>query len=186
MATDPTQDPNQNPESVKTGETTNSDNSEKVVPAYRLMEEATKRRTAEAKLAEYEKKEQEKADADKSWQEKHTTLKTEFETFKKTVVREKLVDKATSKLKEAGFSEKLIKVGLPQDLTEDTLDEAVKNFTKEFKEFLPTKTEEAAPTNPALPATASQHPSTPQAVPAYKLDQSELMSRALKSLDKGN
>ena len=159
--------PNQPTDAASQEQTSSVDKQEHMIPKSRLDEVLSQKRALEAKVQEYATKEQEKADADKSWQDRHTTLKTEFDTFKKSVAREKLVDTATAKLKEAGFNEKLIKVGLQADLTEANLDDAVKNFTKEFKEFLPTPVEPKA-VQVSLPATASQHTAAPIAADPNK------------------
>lgn len=151
--------PNQPTDAVSQEQSSSVDTKEHMIPKSRLDEVLGQKRDLEAKVLAFETKEREKAEADKSWQDRHTTLKTEFDTYKKSVARERLVDKATAKLKEAGFNEKLIKVGLPQDLTDDNLDDSVKNFTKEFKEFLPP----TEPAKPNLPISASQHTKAPVA-----------------------
>ena len=117
---------------------------ENTVPSYRLKEEADKRRAAETKVAEYEKKEQERNDVDLNWKEKHDKVATEFTQFKETAARDTLNGEFTSKMIEAGLPSKIAKVAIPTDLSIDNMGGKIKEAVKEFAEFIP-KVDDAQP-----------------------------------------
>jgi len=130
---------------------TTVDKSENTVPSYRLKEEADKRRTAETKLAEYEKREQEQKDKDLSFEQKFSKLQNEFDSYKEDVAKGSLKDEFTGQLIELGFPRKIAKLADTSSLTEDNIKDHVKSFAKEMKEFMPVydDTLESTPTTPA-------------------------------------
>jgi len=131
QSTEPTE-PTENVEQLQFTEKTEQN----TVPSYRLREEATKRRAAEAKLVEYEKADRERNDADLNWKEKHDKVSNEFLQFKETSIRNALNSEFTSKMVEAGMPPKIAKVAIPTDLSEDNMAGKVKDAVKEFAEFI--------------------------------------------------
>jgi hypothetical protein len=64
---------------------------------------------------------------------------TEILDLKNQISQTTLRNEATAQLMEAGFPAKLLKVALPNDLTEDNVTAKVKEFVKEYKEYAVTK-----------------------------------------------
>ena len=151
-------------ENTDTTTETNVDNStnetkEHMIPSYRLKQESDRRRDAETKLAEYEKADKERADKDKSFEERYNTLSGEFDSYKDNMAKQNLKNELTTELTGLGFPSKIAKLADTSKLTEDTMKDHIKEFTKEFKEFLPAdKTE--TDTTKSTPALSNVQPSS--------------------------
>lgn len=87
------------------------------------------------KLAEFEKAEQKKAEMDLEISEKLALREKEIEELKSGIEKSKLTDQYVDELKKKGFSDKIAKLSVPNDLTSDNLLDSVKKFDKEYKEF---------------------------------------------------
>lgn len=112
-----------------------------MIPSYRLKEEADKRRSAENKLAEFEKADDERKALDLTYKERFDKLKDQFEGFKAATEQDKTVSEFSSKLMEAGLPGKIARVASKStiDLSADNIDSKVKEAIKEFSEFMPSK-----------------------------------------------
>ncbi len=154
------------PDQVTTPETvvpaTPEAKSDNVVPSWRLKEEADKRRTAEKKLAEIEAKDQAKVDADLPYKARYEKTLKEFDVFKEDTSKKGLHDEFMRQALELGFPSKIAKLGAPEGLSEDNMKDRLKEFTKEFKEFLPEAKKETP--SPASPY-AAVHPTTVSPAP---------------------
>lgn len=103
------------------------DKDKDVVPSYRLKEEADKRREAETKLAEYQKKEAEEAEAKKKADEAEALKKWEHEN----VIKTKDAEIESYKEKEKTRWEKHAKI---QTMAENKLADFEKKYGKEALE----------------------------------------------------
>jgi len=121
-------------------ETKNMSDSELKSLNTRLYAEARSLRSeakdSRLKLAEYEKADRERNDADLNWKEKHDKVSNEFLQFKETSIRNALNSEFTSKMIEAGMPPKIAKVAIPTDLSADNMAGKVKDAVKEFAEFI--------------------------------------------------
>ncbi len=88
------------------------------------------------KLEAYEKAELKTKEAELSALEKLALRETEITDLKTQMAYDRVATKAISKLVSAGFDEKLVRVALPKDLTEETVDSVIKDFAKEWKDHL--------------------------------------------------
>ncbi|MCH8086131.1 MAG: DegT/DnrJ/EryC1/StrS family aminotransferase [Thaumarchaeota archaeon] len=103
-----------------------------MIPSYRLKEEADKRRSAENKLAEFEKADDERKALDLTYKERFDKLKDQFEGFKAATEQDKTVSEFSSKLMEAGLPGKIARVASKStiDLSADNIDSKVKEAIK--------------------------------------------------------
>ena len=160
MATEANQNLNQSDGTVNPPETSTPklDEKENFVPGYRVKEEADKRRAAEAKVADLEKKEQERLDKDKGWETKFNEMKTKHDDLVKRHERDKVESVFVSQAKEAGLPEKIAKLAIPKDLKddEDSIKDAVKSAIKEFKDFVKIEGKKEDPKPPTNPVASIQ------------------------------
>ena len=86
----------------------------------------------------------------------------EIKQLKQAGAQTELRNTATTALLEQGFPAKLIKVGLPNDLTDDNVSQKVKDFAKDFKEYIVKEEKKATPANnPFQPGTEAKEKNTP-------------------------
>jgi len=135
--------------------------SEKDILINSLLES---KRSANAEAKEYRLELDKYKEVDRAKQEEEMSALEIVKERDKTIanmtaesLQNKLDSKARTKLIGAGFDDKFVNAALPKDLTEENLDDKVKEFTKEFKDYV-RKPESPQEEKPALNPFQSVHP----------------------------
>ncbi len=83
----------------------------------------------------------------------------ELTTLKAGIEQDKLTVQYVDMVKGKGFTEKIAKLGVPKDLTADTLLDSVKKFDKDYAEFKEVKKQETSTTSSLTSQFSSIQPS---------------------------